>query len=503
MSAQPQTEAPLTTVELWPHQRQAIARAMMARGFMVAMGMGSGKSRVAVEVAERSNATKVLILCPRSVVDVWPTQFATHSFRVWSVWAGECYGPRGLRANPSTVQKAVALAQVLGYAYSAMPVAAVVNYEAAIQPTLADMLLGVEWDLVILDESHRLKKPGGKASLLAFRIAKRVRANHGRALALTGTPMPHSPLDLYAQYRALDETVLGTSYSAFRQHYGQPLVKFVRTDGTPVYMTVPGTNQPIYAGVRSDRQAELTTRIAPLMFQVDADELDRTLGLLEPVDQHRTVTLAAPTWRVYRDLERHLIAEIDGGVCTASNAMVKVLRLAQAVNGFAVDADTHQARQIMAPHPEKSVVLADVLEDLDIHEPVVVFCRFHHDLDEVKRIAESQGREYGELSGRNRDGMTDRATMHPRVDVLGAQLKAGGLGVDLTRARHAIYFSLDFSLADYLQTRKRLHRPGQAHRVVYTHLIAAGTVDESIYGALRRREEVVTTVLADLKRAAG
>jgi hypothetical protein len=51
--------------------------------------------------------------------------------------------------------------------------------------------------------------------------------------------------------------------------------------------------------------------------------------------------------------------------------------------------------------------------------------------------------------------------MAPNIDVLGAQLKSGGVGIDLTRARYGIYYSLDFALADYLQSRKRLHRPGQ------------------------------------------
>ena len=91
--------------------------------------------------------------------------------------------------------------------------------------------------------------------------------------------------------------------------------------------------------------------------------------------------------------------------------------------------------------------------------------------------------------------------MSPDVDVLGVQLQAGGVGVDLTRASHAIYFSLSFALADYLQSRKRLHRPGQAHRIVYTHLLAADTVDQTIYGALRRREDTVNAVLADLARS--
>ena len=497
----PESGAAHNATPLWPHQEAAVAQALEHRGFMVAAGLGSGKSRVSIEIAEHVQASRVLILCPRSVVDVWPTQFAEHSHRSWFIWDGTVHGVRGPLRNATTSRKAESLRLALQIAGTpGRPLAAVVNYEASIQPMLSDRLLDTEWDLVILDESHRIKAPGGKQSRLAHRICRRARLYGGRVLALTGTPMPHSPLDLYAQFRAIDESVFGTSHAAFRARYGAPKVLRVTDHGDPIYFRGPA-GQLIYDGVRPDRLDELIAKVAPLMFQVDAQELDRTLGLLDPVDQHRTVHLQPATTRVYRDLERHLIAEIDGGVVTAANAMVNVLRLAQAANGFAVDADTHVAKQILTT-PEKTRLLADVLEDLDIREPVVVFCRFHHDLDQVKGVAEQQGRRYGELSGRSRDGMTDHATMSDHVDVLGVQVQAGAVGISLTRARYAIYFSLGFSLGDYLQSRKRLHRPGQAHRVIYTHLLAAGTIDHAIYGALRRREDTVTAVLAELSKAA-
>jgi SNF2 family DNA or RNA helicase len=72
------------------------------------------------------------------------------------------------------------------------------------------------------------------------------------------------------------------------------------------------------------------------------------------------------------------------------------------------------------------------------------------------------------------------------------------VGIDLTRARYGLYYSLDFNLGDHAQSRKRLHRPGQARRVTYIHLLAESTVDRAIYGALRRREDVITAFLNHL-----
>jgi SNF2 family DNA or RNA helicase len=72
------------------------------------------------------------------------------------------------------------------------------------------------------------------------------------------------------------------------------------------------------------------------------------------------------------------------------------------------------------------------------------------------------------------------------------------VGINLVRARYCVFYSLGFSLGEYLQARKRIHRPGQSHTCTYYHLIAKGTVDETVYKALARREEVVEAVLKGL-----
>ena len=68
-----------------------------------------------------------------------------------------------------------------------------------------------------MDESHRLKSPSGQISRWASQIADR----SVRRLALTGTPMPHSPMDIYAQYRAVDKTIFGVSYQEFKNRYAE------------------------------------------------------------------------------------------------------------------------------------------------------------------------------------------------------------------------------------------------------------------------------------------
>lgn len=492
-----------TRTALWPHQVEAFRRARARRSFLLAIGMGGGKSAIAIALAEDDLADKrdqlpghpfrVLVVCPKSVAGVWPNQIAEHALSDWHPWAGEVIGARGALRNPSVARRAEALVHAdKAAAILRRPFMAVVNFEAAHQGDMGQLTAGTPWDVVIIDESHRIKAPGGKASRHVARIAAQVRKRGGRVLALTGTPMPHSPLDLWAQYRALDGgRRLDTSYHRFCHRFGA---------GEQIY-TAGGVQRTVFKELNPDRLSEFTELVAPLMHQVTEADLDTRLGLPEQIDTYRTCELEPATRKAYDSLEKDLIAEVGDGVITAANAMVLVLRLAQATSGFGRDADTHREIPLVET-PEKARLLADVLEDLPTDEPIVVFCRFHHDLDQVERVARAQGRSYAELSGRRRDGLTADSKMTPDADLVGVQIQSGGVGVDFTRARYGIYYTLGFELADYLQSRKRLHRPGQSRAVTYVHLLAESTIDRAIFGALKRRQEVVGAVLTHLQNGA-
>jgi SNF2 family DNA or RNA helicase len=510
----------LTSRPLWPHQVKAFEAVRDQRQQLIDADMGGrpgGKTACAIALLEHDLRAarevryapvigerithdwpfRVLVLAPKSVLGVWPNQIAEHATSGWTTWNGEVRGRNGkpLR-NPSVTRRAEALVQATVNAGKLRrPFMAVVGYEASWQGDMAKLLLGTPWDAVILDESHRLKSAGGKASKHAAQIAARVRARGGRVLALDRHAHAALALDIWAQARALDGgAALGTSYHRFCTAFGR---------GDTIW--APGPKGPVqrvvYKGIRDDRMDDFTQRVRHLIHRIPREGLDAYLGLPDAVDVYRTIDLDPATRRAYESLEKDLIARVGDGAVTAANAMVLVLRLAQVASGYAptitADGTSSNVAWRLFDHPslpEKARLLLDVLEDLPLREPVVVFCRFHHDLDAVARVAKMQGRSYGELSGRRRDGLTDHGTMAD-VDVLGAQIKSGGVGIDLTRARYGIYYTLGFELADYLQSRKRLHRPGQTRPVTYVHLLAENTVESSIYGALRNRQQVVDTVL--------
>lgn len=446
---------------LWPHQTAAADLLEPKGSGMLALDMGSGKTLTTLELLRRWQCRRVLVLAPKSVVRVWPQEFRKHLGSDWWVEPLD---------SGSTQQRAQRL--LSGFICAGVdqrPYCAVMNYEATIHGVMPSTLSSLQWDALVLDESHRCKQPTGKQSRLVGQLATEI----PHVLGLTGTPMPHSPLDIWAQFRAIAPAVLPRSFWAFRNRYA--VMGGYQGKQVTGYQNLP----------------DLQARLAPYTYRVRTDDV---LTLPDAVDEHRYCLLAPRAQRVYHDLEQDLVARIGDGVVTASNALTLLLRLAQVANGFVSDADTGALRQVGT---EKADLLRDLLEDLPAEEPLVVFGRFVEDLETIGRVTRATGRTCAELSGRCNDLAR---WQEGGADVLAVQLRAGGLGVDFTRARIQVYFALDYSLGDYLQTRARIRRPGQSRSVTYVHLLAAGTVDEKVATALAARQEVVGAVVDGLRR---
>ena len=452
-------------MQLWQHQQDALDYIDGKPGALLAMDMGTGKSAVAIAALEQRGCASVLILCPKSVASVWPEQFAKHATQPWQI---------AVLADKSMDKRRKRLQAVLA-APARQPRAVIVNYDVLPYALGADLEAAAkrrQWDALILDECHRLKSARGKQSRAASRIADRCEFR----LGLTGTPMPHSPLDVYAQFRALDKRVYGTSHAAFRSRYA-----------------IMGGYQN-HQVVGYQQLADLHERMYRITYRCRANEV---LDLPPAVDMTRTCTLEKATRQAYDSMADDLIAAVKQGIITADNALVKLLRLAQIVNGHATTEDGDS----VSLGTEKRDLLGDVLDDLHgdynltQQEPVVVFTRFRPDLRAIREVAAEKGLRHGELSGRAND--LEQWHDH-KLDLLAVQLQAGGVGIDLTRARYCIYYSHDFSLGNDAQTRARVHRPGQTRTVTYIHLVAEGTIDETIRKALERRADVVEAVLEGL-----
>jgi SNF2 family DNA or RNA helicase len=420
----------------WLHQQKAAAWASPRPASLLGMDMGTGKTLTAL--------------------------LALGLF-------GKKLKPVMLTAG-ATKKRAETLEHELKYAGST-PLAVIVNYDCVWRTDIAKVIEKVGWSAIVLDESHRIKSPTGKASRWLAGLARKHPT--AKRLCLTGTPMPHSPLDLFGQFRFMNPEVFGGSFSAFRARYAECDRMFP---------------SKVKKWIRQD---ELRDKLDEHTWRVSADDV---LDLPDSIHETIPVVLSAATKKFYRTLERDMVAELEAGTVTAANALTRLLRLQQATSGYAVMDDGGGLVPIDGT-PAKRNALEDWLEDLPSTEPVVVFCRFRSDLEDVAALARKLGRPYSEVSGVTK---TLEQWQAGETTILGVQMQSGGVGIDLTRACFCVYYSLGFSLGDYEQSLARLRRPGQNKCCRYYHLVAAGTVDEEVYRALQERRNVVESVLQGL-----
>jgi SNF2 family DNA or RNA helicase len=433
---------------------------------MLAMPMSSGKTRVAIDWLQINDYRTCLILCPKHVIDVWPQQLAKYLEYPQDFWI------MGLDNGTVAYKKKVA-EDYLQYARETKKTAVIViNYQSAIFEPFRSWAINQWWDLVISDESHRIKSPSGKWSFFAKRLHDRSRSR----ICLTGTPMPHSPLDIYAQYRFLDPRVYGSRVDEFKLRYchiggfsGRQIIGWHNLD-------------------------DLRSRFQSLAFESSEAELD----LPKEQDILHHCDLEPKARKHYQELKKEFITWTKQGAVTASNSMVKLLRFQQITAGFFQHRAHPKAPKIIEEiSTAKSELLEQILLDLPPTEPVVIICLFHPEMDKVHDVCRRLKLRSLELSGRKR-GNGLAAWQAGKAPILVKQSASGSEGIDLTRAHYGIFYSLGYNRGDYDQNRRRINRTTQTHPVTFIHLLCRDTVDQLVRRAIENGKDIVSQVTQEL-----
>ena len=121
-----------------------------------------------------------------------------------------------------------------------------------------------------------------------------------------------------------------------------------------------------------------------------------------------------------------------------------------------------------------------------------MFARFVPEIEAIKAMLEKKKLGYRLIYGATKDRAEQVKDFqeNPDVKVFVGQLQTTGMGITLTAASVAVFYSLDFSYANYEQSRARIHRIGQKEKCLYIHLVAKNTVDEKIMNALKHKGDI-------------
>ena len=475
---------PLTSypvrAKMFRHQVRAANMALIqlsskpSAGFGLLFEMGCGKTLTAIAIMGalycQHKITRVLVVAPSSVCSVWPHDLAA--------FAAFPYEVRVLLGEKK--QRLEALHSLTDYPNTANRLlVAVINYEATHREGIFEALEGYAADLIICDESQRIKNPRAAQSRAVQMLGDRAACR----LILSGTPVQNSAIDLYSQYRFLDPGVFGANFYAFRNRYcqmggygGHEVVGFQQMD-------------------------ELVRKEHSIALRVTKAEC---LDLPGQTFVRRYVQLEPAARRLYAQIARASCAELENGEhVTASIVLTKLLRLMQLTGGF-VQADGADRPQQAGS--AKLDALADILEDYvqEAGQKLVVFARFRPEIAAICQLLEQRGIRYGRIDGEvpmdQRGAIVETFQQDPGVKVFVAQIQTAGLGITLHAASAAVFYSLDFNYANYAQALARIHRIGQAQSVTYIHLLAEHTVDEQVLDALERKEDLARTIVDGWKK---
>lgn len=425
-------------------------------------GVRLSKTLTAIAIVGRAyldgQVKRLLVVAPASVVPVWPKEFLQHAAFPYE-------------AVPLTgaVKKRIETLQKLPRFPKALQVV-VVNYEVLTK--MEEALIAWKPDMIIYDEAQRLKAPASQQSQAAGRISRYAKFR----LGLTGTPVTQGPLDFWAQYRAIDPSIFGNSFYSFKNRYA----------------VLGGFNQKQVVGYRN--LPELIVKAHSIAYRVTKEE---ALDLPEYMDQMLYCELEPEAAKVYKQLARESVAELERDKqVTAANVLARLLRLSQVTGGFVND-DEGRSHQVSKA---KLTTLEELLEDLlDAGKKVVVFYRFTGEGTAIEEMLTKHKVGYSRIAGdvpmAARGELVRQFQEDPECMVFLAQLQSAGLGITLTAADTAIFYSLDYSYANYDQARARIHRLGQKNACTYIHLIAQGSVDEKIMQALAQKRSVADQVV--------
>ena len=324
----------------------------------------------------------------------------------------------------------------------------------------SDQFADREWDCVILDESHAIKNPLSQTAHAAYRLSARWR------LAMTGTPLENSPVDLWSQIRFAIPGLL-PSLDDFQEQLAQNSTKTLERLARVVRpFLLRRTKRDVLTDLPP--KTEVTLRI-PLR------------------DDERVVYQSIMTAARTELLDR------VGGDVPVMAVLEAILRLRQSC------CDTRLVTN-SAP-PVASSKIEALMESLDEaianDHRCLVFSQWTSMLDLVEEELDSAKIRYLRLDGTTRDrgGAVAEFQSAEGPPVFLISLKAGGVGLTLTAADHVFVLDPWWNPAVEEQATDRAHRIGQENPVFVYRIIAADTIEDRILELQARKRELARSLV--------
>ncbi|MBS46002.1 MAG: ATP-dependent helicase [Nocardioides sp.] len=448
-------------------------------GACLADDMGLGKTITLISLhlhrREQGHIGPTLVVCPASLLGNWEAEVRRFAP---AVPVRRHHGDRRVVAAPSDEGQGDLLAEDPPETDGASEEGFVLTTYGTMRRD-AEALAGVGWDLVVADEAQHVKNPRSGTAKALRTIPSRAR------VALTGTPVENELTELWAILDWCTPGLLG-SRNAFRKAWAMP----------------------IESGREPTRARQLADLIGPFVLRRRKSDPGVAPELPPKTETDHLVSLTREQVVLYEAFVRDMMERIERAAEQGEHArrglvLALLTGLKQVCNHPAHFLKQSGATRL-AGRSEKLDLLDELLATvLPEGGAVLVFTQYvamarlleqhldatgvaHQTLDGSTPVAERE-----RLVARFQEGPEQGA---PPVFIL--SLKAGGTGLNLTRADHVVHFDRWWNPAVEEQATDRAYRIGQTRPVQVHRPITRGTVEERIGELLTRKRTLADAVLA-------
>jgi SNF2 family DNA or RNA helicase len=335
------------------------------------------------------------------------------------------------------------------------------------------LLRGVAWQRVVVDEAQNIKNPQAAQTRAILKLPARHR------MALTGTPVENRLLDLWSIFNFLNPGYLGKE-AQFRKSF----------------------ESPIQRGNDRERAATLKKLVEPFILRRVKTDKSIISDLPDKVEQKLFCNLTREQASLYEAVVKDVAERIEetSGMERRGLMLATLLRLKQICNHPAHFLQDGSA--FTAERSHKLSRLAEMIEEvIESGESALVFSQFTEIGEALERYVQQTLRAntyylHGGTSAKRREQMIAEfqdAETEPSVFLL--SLRAGGVGITLTKANHVFHFDRWWNPAVEDQATDRAFRIGQRKNVFVHKFVAIGTVEERIDAMIEEKKGLAAAIV--------
>ncbi|NET25524.1 DEAD/DEAH box helicase [Okeania sp. SIO1I7] len=340
------------------------------------------------------------------------------------------------------------------------------------------ILQTIKWQAVIVDEAQNIKNPEAKQSQAARKLEASFR------IGLTGTPVENRLSELWSILDFLNPGYLGKK-QFFQRRFAIPIEKYGDTNSLQT----------------------LRSLVQPFILRRLKTDKDIIQDLPEKQENTIFCPLANEQAKLYQDIVETSLAEIEAadGIQRRGKILALLVKLKQLCNHpvlLQIKKGSRKKVEISDKNSGKLQRLFAMLEEIISEtERAIIFTQFA-EWGKVLQpyLQEKLGREisflYGSTRKNQREEMVDRFQQDPQgPPVMILSLKAGGTGLNLTRANHVFHFDRWWNPAVENQATDRVFRIGQTRNVQVHKFVCTGTLEEKIHDLIESKKELAEQVV--------